>query len=158
MFRLTLMAFFVVGFFFIAVTVMMPTIGSAVKDLRTDTQEDNKPCATGVGETSCTITLDNKSAFQPSTPNWTVLMTSPLSQDVTSNSVLSNNLQTVTISGLTASTPNYSFKVTYYKVNASVDQASYLDDVLKRYPFFIVMGGLLVVVLGVGKGFALYNN
>lgn len=157
MFRLTLMAFFVVGFFFIAVTIMMPTIGLTVKDLRTDAQQDPTGCQTLAAETSCTFTLSNKSAFQPSAPNWSIMMTAPVSLDVTANSVLAADLQTVTVSNLTENT-TYTFTADYYKVNASVASTSYLDDVLKRYPFIIVMGGLLVVVLGIGKGFSLYAN
>ena len=157
MFRLTLMAFFIVGFFFIAVTIMMPTVGTTVKDLRTDAQQDSKPCSTQTAETSCSFTLDHKSAFQPSGPNWNILMTAPVTLDVTANSILAADLTTVTVSNLTQNT-SYTFQADYYKVNASVASASYLDDVLKRYPFIIVMGGLLVVVLGIGKGFSLYAN
>ena len=140
----------IVGFGFFILSIMFNPIASKVNNLRTDQQVDTGlACSTG-SATSCTITLSVA-------PNWEVLETSPGSVDRTSTSVLSNNLQDVTVSGLTAST-SYVFTVDYYKVNASVANATSLDSILKRFNLLIVIGLLIILVVGAGLSFNFYSS
>lgn len=147
----------IVGFGFFILSIMFNPIASKVNNLRTDQQVDTGlACSTG-SATSCTITLSQKSAYEPVAPNWEVLETSPGSVDRTSTSVLSNNLQDVTVSGLTAST-SYVFTVDYFKVNASVANATSLDSILKRFNLLIVIGLLIILVVGAGLSFNFYSS
>ena len=136
-------------------TVMLPSISTQVNSLRTDSVSETPSCATGNAEVSCVVNLQHESAYETSNPNWTVQETSPSSVTRTSQSVLGSNLQQVTISGLS---PNvtYAFQIDYFKVDASVQSASHLDSLLKRFSFVLVLGLLLIMVIGVSKSYAMY--
>jgi hypothetical protein len=78
--------------------------------------------------------------------------TSPSSVIRTSTSVLDSNLTDVTISGL-ANSLTYQFTIDYFKVDATVQSATSLDSILKRFNLFLVLGTLAVLVVGVGLSF-----
>jgi len=142
----------IVGFGFFILSIMFNPIASKVNDLRTDQQIDTGlACSTG-SATECTVTLTEKSAYEPVAPNWTVTETSPGSVNRTATSVLSSNLQDVTVSGLTAST-SYVFTIDYYKVDTNVENATSLNSVLKRFNLLIVIGLLIILVVGAGLSF-----
>lgn len=148
----------IVAFGFFTLSVLILPISKQVNSLRTDTQTDvGLGCTTGVAATSCVVTLSNKSAYQPSAPNWEINETSPSSVDRTSTSSLGTNLLDVTISSLSPST-TYAFTIEYYKVDSAVQSATNLDSVLKRFNFLVVIGALIVLVVGVGLSFNMGNS
>ena len=150
MFGRSLFALMIVGMGLFILTIMLGPISKQVNELRTDAQTDTGlACTTGAAETSCTVTLTNKSAYEPSAPNWVVTETSPGSSDKTSSSILDSNLESVTISSLSNNT-SYVFTVEYFKVNAEVQSATNLDSVLKRWNLLLVVGLMAVLVVGVG--------
>ena len=152
MFNKTIIGFIVVAFGFLILSVTIFPISQKVNSLRTAQVTDTGlACATGVGETSCTVTL---SAYEPIafTGNAVVSETSPSSVVRTSTTVLNSNLNTITIQGLTQST-SYLFNVEFYKVADSVAGATHLDSLLKRFNLIFVIGTLLVLVVGVGLSF-----
>jgi len=142
----------VVGFGFFILSVMILPISQQVQDLRTDPQSDSLACTTGAAATSCTVTLSNKSAYEPAAPNYDVEETSPSTINRTEDSTLGANLLDVSISGLAPST-SYSFTIDYYKVAATVQSATNLDSILKRFNFLVVIGALIILVGGVGLSF-----
>ncbi len=143
----------IVGFGFFILSVMIPSISSKVNDLRTtQVQETLLSCSTTATTTSCTVTLANKSAYEPISPRIVVNETSPSSVVRTSTSVLDSNLTDVTISGL-ANNLTYQFTIDYFKVDATVQSATSLDSILKRFNLFLVLGTLAVLVVGVGLSF-----
>lgn len=153
MFSKSIIGFVVVAFGFLILTVTIFPISQKVNALRTTQLTDTGlACATGVGETSCTVTLSATSAYEPVAFNGVITETSPSSVVRTNTSVLNSNLNTVTISGLTQST-SYLFNVEYYKVTDSVANATHLDSLLKRFNLLFVVGTLLVLVIGVGLSF-----
>tara|TARA_R110002012_G_scaffold317703_1_gene534642 strand:- start:5960 stop:6439 length:480 start_codon:yes stop_codon:yes gene_type:complete len=153
MFNKSIIGFVVVAFGFLILTVTIFPISQKVNALRTTQLTDaGLACATGAGETSCTVTLSALSAYEPVAFNGTVTETSPSSVVRTSTSILNSSLNTVTISGLTQNT-SYLFDVQYYKVTDSVANASHLDSLLKRFNLLYVVGTLLVLVIGVGLSF-----
>ena len=148
----------VVAFGFFVLSVLILPISKQVNALRTDSQQDTGlGCTTGAAATTCTVVLSNKSAYQPTNPNWTVEETSPSSVTRTANSTLGTNLLDVTISGLSPST-SYIFTIDYFKVDSAVAYSTNLDSVLKRFNFLVVFGALIVLVVGVGLSFNLRNN
>ena len=147
----------IVGFGFFILSIMFNPIATKVNNLRTDQQIDTGlACSTGLA-TSCTVTLTQKSAYEPVAPNWSVTETSPSSVNRTTTSVLSSNLQDVAVSGLIAST-SYVFTVDYFKVNTSVASATSLDSILKRFNLLIVIGLLIILVVGAGLSFNFYSS
>ena len=156
MFNKTIIGFIVVAFGFLILSVTIFPISQKVNSLRTAQVTDTGlACATGVGETSCTVTLSALSAYEPIafTGNAVVSETSPSSVVRTSTTVLNSNLNTITIQGLTQST-SYLFNVEFYKVTDSVANATHLDSLLKRFNLIFVIGTLLVLVVGVGLSFS----
>ena len=150
MFGRSLFSLMIVGMGFFILTIMLGPISKQVNELRTDAQTDTGlACTTGAAETSCTATLSNQSAYEPTAPNWTVTETSPGSSDKTSSSTLDSNLTSVTISGLSNRT-SYVFSIEYFKVNAEVNSATNLDSVLKRWNLLMVVGLMAILVVGVG--------
>ena len=142
MFNKTIIGFIVVAFGFLILSVTIFPISQKVNSLRTAQVTDTGlACATGVGETSCTVTLSALSAYEPIafTGNAVVSETSPSSVVRTSTTVLNSNLNTITIQGLTQST-SYLFNVEFYKVADSVAGATHLDSLLKRFNDFFVIG------------------
>ena len=155
MFNKTIIGFIVVAFGFLILSVTIFPISQKVNSLRTAQVTDTGlACATGVGETSCTVTLSALSAYEPIafTGNAVVSETRPSSVVRTSTTVLNSNLNTITIQGLTQST-SYLFNVEFYKVADSVAGATHLDSLLKRFNLIFVIGTLLVLVVGVGLSF-----
>ena len=137
---------------------MLNPISATVNELRTDPLQDvGLACTTSLAETSCDITLTNKNAYEPVAPNWTVMETLPTSLDRTNSSVLSNNLQTVTVSGLSNST-SYTFTVDYFKVNADIASATSLNSILKRFNFLLVIGLMIILVVGTSLSFNYYSK
>ena len=140
MFNKTIIGFIVVAFGFLILSVTIFPISQKVNSLRTAQVTDTGlACATGVGETSCTVTLSALSAYEPIafTGNAVVSEASPSSVVRTSTTVLNSNLNTITIQGLTQST-SYLFNVEFYKVADSVAGATHLDSLLKRFNLIFV--------------------
>ena len=150
MFGKSLFSLVIIGFGFFILSVTILPISQRVNELRTEQQTD---AALG-----CTVhiltngVLDDKSAYEPVAPNWTVTETSPGSVNRTAQSILDSNLEDVTISGLVNGTP-YVFTVVYYKVDTSVASATHLDSILKRFNLILVVGTMAVLVVGVGISF-----
>ena len=154
MFNKSIIGFMVVAFGFLILTVTIFPISQKVNALRTSSITDTGlACATGAGETTCTVTLTNKSAYEPVAFNGSVTETSPSTVIRTSTSILNSSLNTITISGLTQST-SYLFDVEYFKVSDAVAGATHLDSLLKRFNLLFVVGTLLVLVIGVGLSFS----
>jgi len=157
LFRTSIIGLFIIGFGFVILTVMLPSISTQVNSLRTDTVSETPSCTTGTTDVSCVVNLNSKSAYENTNPNWAVQETSPASVTRTSQSALASDLQQVTISGLSPNT-SYTFQIDYYKVNAQVQSASHLDSLLKRFSFVLVLGLLLIMVIGVSKSYAMYSQ
>ena len=135
------------------VIAVLPTIASEVTDVRTDpSSQVGLGCSTGVGETSCTLTLAADHAF-PDTSAMTVTETAPGSVDRTSTTTVQTDRSMITIAGLTASTA-YTFDVDYVVVAANV--STELNAMLTFLPFIIGVGAFILVVAAVIIGFGLY--
>ena len=147
------MALLVVGFGFLILATLIYPISQQVKTLRTEPVTDtNLSCTTTGADTFCTVTLSETSAFEPVAPQFIVTETSPGSVVRTGTSVLNSNLNTVTVSGLSTTTA-YLFTMEYFMVDSTIQTATHLDSLLKRWNLILVLGTLVVLVLGVGLGF-----
>jgi hypothetical protein len=154
MFGRSLFALMIVGMGFTILTVTLGPISKQVTELRTDgITETGLACTVGALETSCSVALSNKSAYESSAPNFKVTETSPSSVNRTSSSLLDpSTLENVTISSL-SSGQAYVFTIEYFKVNAEVSAATHLDSILKRWNLFIVVGLMGVMVVGIGLSY-----
>jgi hypothetical protein len=141
------------SFAVLIVTATLPKVASTIASVRTDAAQDaGLNCSTGSGETSCEITLTDESAY-PDTSAMTVTETSPGSADRTSSTTVQADRTTLTIAGLTAST-SYTFTVDYDAVAADIDGP--LNSLLVFVPFLWGIGALVLVVVAVVVGFAMY--
>lgn len=87
-----------------------------LQEIRTAPATDGLACSTGVGETSCIVTISVASAYE-GTDEMTVEETSPSSVDRTATSTLSGT--SVTVGGLSGSTA-YEFTINYRRVTAGL--------------------------------------
>ena len=149
----SVMGLLVLGFGFLILSVTILPIANKVSALRTDPVTDTGlSCTTSASATFCTVTLSEYSAYAPVAPQFVVTEPTPGSVVRTSTSVLNSGLNTVTISGLTVSTA-YLFNIEYFKVDTTVQSATHLDSLLKRWNLILVLGTLVVLVIGVGLSF-----
>lgn len=121
----------------------LPDILTYANEARTNSASQAFACTTGVGQTSCALTLTSAHAF-PSTSGMTVQQTAPSSVDVTASSSLSEDRLTVTVAGLLAST-SYSFTVTYLAADADVSTGLSLF----MGQFALLFGALALVLFAV---------
>ena len=136
MFGKSLFSLVIIGFGFFILSVTILPISQRVNELRTEQQTDAALGCTGNASGECTITLTNKSAYEPVAPNFSVTETSPGSINRTAQSILDSNLENV-----------------YYKVDTTVASATHLDSILKRFNLILVVGTMAVLVVGVGISF-----
>lgn len=87
-----------------------------MQEIRTSEVSEGVACTTGVGETSCDVTLSVASAYS-GTDEMTVEETSPSTVDRTATSTVSGT--TVTVGGLTESN-TYEFTIDYKRVTAEL--------------------------------------
>lgn len=143
----------VLSFATVIITVTLPAIAENISDVRTEaSQETGLGCSTGVGETSCSVTLAAEHAY-PDTTDMTVTETSPGSADWTSATTVGTDRATLTVTGLTAST-SYTFTVDYRAVAANIGDP--LNSVLTFVPFLWGLGGVLLVAVAVVVGLGMY--
>lgn len=148
-----ILAALVMVFVIVIVTVTLPAITAANEDVRTDSaQETGLSCSTGVGETTCTLTLAAAHAY-PDTSGMVVTETSPGSTDRTSAATVQADRTMVALTGLTAST-SYMFTVDYAVVATNV--SSGLNAFLSFVPFLWGFGGLVMAAVAVVVGYSLY--
>lgn len=135
------------------ITASLPAIASTVSGVRTDpASETGLMCTTGVGETSCTLTLAAEHGWAD-TSDMTVTETSPGSADRTAQTTVQSDRTMILVSGLSPST-SYTFTVQYVVVAAGI--SAELAGLLQFTPFIVGFGGLVVVVAAVIVGFAVY--
>jgi len=135
-------------FMAVIVIAVLPLVMSRNTDVRTDAAQDvGLMCSTGVGETSCDITLTAASAFADNT-GLAVNETVPAAVNRTSTSTLGDDRLTITVAGLIASTA-YTFTVDYLDVNAQVAASTGLDGFLAALPLIFAVGALFLVVVAV---------
>ncbi len=142
------------GFGFVILAAALPDIVNRSETVRTNTtQETGKGCSTGVGQSSCDVTLIASHAYADTTA-MVVTETSPGSADRTSNSSISaSDRVTVTVSGLSASTA-YVFTIDYAIVDPSVSGP--LGQLLASLPLLLVVGLVAVVAFTTAKTFHVF--
>ena len=122
-------------------------IASLVHDARAyNVTNEAHGCTTALAATSCTVTLDHTTVEQ-NTYNMTVDETSPGTVNRTSTTAVAEDYETLTISGLTAST-TYAFSIDYQRDNPANTSAT--TGVLKVTPLLFVLG---IVILGAVAAF-----
>ena len=134
---------------FLLIVEALPEITPKAEDTRTNQVDENGlACATGAGETSCSVTLAQEHAFA-STAYMTVTEASPGSADRTASTVVdADDRVTLAISGLSPST-SYTFDVNHGVVDATL--GPFLALLLHSFtPLWLFGGGFLVFL-----GFAL---
>lgn len=109
-----MVAIFIALLLFSANSSVIEAVGLA----RSTGATESLNCSTGVGQTSCDVTLSSASAFS-GMEYVTVTETSPGSVDRTSGSTLASDGVTLTVGGLVASTA-YTFDVGYRHVRDGV--------------------------------------
>lgn len=121
-----------------------PQLVKDTQNLRTDPQADaGLACATGA-HTYCSVSLSSPSAYS-GTNGMTVTETSPGSGDVTADTTVATDRETVTITDLAPAT-SYEFDIDYLKLNPDIPTPA--DGWLKAYPIL----GVLAVFGGVTFG------
>lgn len=139
-----------IGFMAIALVIATGTMTSVNEQTeaartRSVTDSNISTCSTGVGVTSCDLTLSETSQYSDISVNGgTVLETSPSSVDRTTTSTLNQERTIVTVTGLTASTA-YLFDVSYFGLAAGVDQTT--SSLMQYIPMVIVLGVVFISLL-----------
>lgn len=134
-----------IAFVFFLLMILIPVLPDLIdrtEDARTDSeQETGLACSTGVGETSCSVTLAEEHAFEDTTA-MTVTETSPSSVDRTTNASLASDGVTVTVGGLSAST-SYEFTVDYLVLAPGLSGPA--DRFLRAFGIWVVIGVFILV-------------
>ena len=108
-------------------------------------------CSTGVGQSSCDVTLASTHAYADTTA-MTVTETSPGATDRTATSSLNaSDRTTLSVGGLSPSTA-YGFTVDYAVVDSNVSGS--LNQLLTSLPLLLVIGLLAIVAFAVAKTFS----
>lgn len=139
------------GLFFLVVLSLgaLNPLADRVTDARSDAASDALSCSTGVGETSCALTLASPHLFDTMT-GVTVTETAPGSGDRTDDASIGGNQSEVVVEELTAST-SYDFTVAYLTPKAEMNANPGLDSILERSPQL----ALLMAFMFGGIGFVL---
>lgn len=123
---------------------ILPDLTDINEETRTDpTTATGLACTTGVGETSCIITIPTNHQYSDTT-QMTVTETSPSSVDRTSTTAVGSDRTSLSVSGLASST-SFLFDVDYREIAANVSAG--LNDFLRQVPVFVVIGIFAVALL-----------
>lgn len=154
MIRSGLVAVIFLAFTAIVIAIFLGDIVTLSEGTRTDAaQEAGLTCTTGVGETTCTITLPAEHEY-PDTTGLTVTETSPGAGDWTANTTVSTDRVTLTITGLTASTV-YVFTANYLVLAPGISNV--LNGFLRLLPVLVVLGGVGVVVAALARALGTFR-
>ncbi len=152
MLKTGLNAVLILGFGFVILVGALPDIVTRSETVRTNTaQETGLGCSTGVGQSSCDVTLASTHAYADTTA-MTVTETSPGATDRTATSSLNaSDRTTLSVGGLSPSTA-YGFTVDYAVVDSNVSGS--LNQLLTSLPLLLVIGLLAIVAFAVAKTFS----
>ncbi len=120
-------------------------LANEITSMRSDVATESESCTTGVGQTSCDVTLDSQHLFEDST-GLAVTETSPGSGSLTSTLTPSDQV-TLTIEGLSAST-SYAFSINYLTEKEVLTEYGLFNDLLQMIPNIVVL--MVVGLSGLG--------